>query len=150
MKRAIAFLFILSISAVFASAQTTASANHHSDEQAIRSLNEKVLKAFNMGDVSTVDSIEDVDFLLTGDFGVVTKSQQLSQMRGHKEDATEVHLTTEDVRFRFYGDSALLTEVEKYDDPAVPDGYETTSLWVRRGSQWKVVHLHYSKLNKKH
>jgi ketosteroid isomerase-like protein len=145
----LALVFLLSISTVFAYAQATSS-DHAADEAAIRSLNEKVLKAFNMGDVDTVNRIEDADFLLTGDFGVVTKSQQLSQMRSRKDNATAANLTTENVRFRFYGDSALLTEVEKYDDPAVPDGYETTSLWVRRGSQWKVVHLHYSKLNKKH
>jgi hypothetical protein len=43
-----------------------------------------------------------------------------------------VDLTVEQLRFRFYGDAALLTEIEKYGDPATTAGFETTSLWVRR------------------
>ena len=107
MKRAIVFL--LWASAVFASGQAVpASSNHGSDEQAIRQLNQDVLKAYNLGDVKTLDRIEDSDFVLTGDFGQVTKAQQLDQVRQRKESASSVRLIIADERFRFYGDAALL------------------------------------------
>ena len=35
----------------------SASSNHGSDEQAIRQLNQDVLKAYNLGDVKTLDRI---------------------------------------------------------------------------------------------
>ena len=147
MKRAIVFL--LWASAVFASGQAVpASSNHGSDEQAIRQLNQDVLKAYNLGDVKTLDRIEDSDFVLTGDFGQVTKAQQLDQVRQRKESASSVRLIIADERFRFYGDAALLTEVERYGEGEDFPKYETTSVWVRRGGEWKLVHLHFSKLSK--
>ena len=51
-------------------------------------------------------------------------------------------------RFRFDGDAAVLTEIERYGEGADFPKYETTSVWVRRGGEWKLVHLHYSKLSK--
>jgi hypothetical protein len=42
------------------------SSNHAGDERAIRQLNVEVLKAYNLGDVKTLDRIEDADFTLTG------------------------------------------------------------------------------------
>ena len=42
-----------------------APSNHAGDERAIRQLNVEVLKAYNLGDVKTLDRIEDADFTLT-------------------------------------------------------------------------------------
>ena len=56
------------------------------------------------------------DFTLTGDFGEVPKQQQLDRVRHRKEYASTAHLIVADERFRFYGDAALLTEVERYGD----------------------------------
>jgi hypothetical protein len=39
-------------------------------------LNEDVLKAYNLGDVKTLDRVEESDFVLTGNFAEVTKAQQ--------------------------------------------------------------------------
>jgi ketosteroid isomerase-like protein len=140
--------FLLAISTVFAYAQAQTSNSHVADEQVIRELNDTVLKAYNTGDINTVDRIESADFLLSGDFGEISKAQELEQMRNRmqQDHGSPIHLTVENVRLRFYGDAALLTEVEKYDDPT---RYETTSLWVRQDSQWKIVHLHYSTLGNK-
>ena len=65
MKRGL--IFLLWISAVFAYGQPApASSNHADDERAIRRLNEEVLKAYNLGDVKTLDRVEGADFTLTG------------------------------------------------------------------------------------
>jgi hypothetical protein len=145
----LATVFLLWISAVFAYGQAAAaSSNHAGDEQAIRRLNVDVLKAYNLADVNTLDRVEDVDFTLTGDFGEVTKAQQIDDVSHQKPNATSVNVIIANGRFRFYGDSALLTEVERYGEGEDFPKYETTSLWVRRGGDWKLVHLHYSKLSK--
>jgi hypothetical protein len=88
-----------------------APSNHAADEQAISRLNEQLLKAYNLGDVNTLERIEDADFLVAGDFGEVSKSQQLDDVRHRKDNPTSVALTVSHPRFRFYGDTALLTEV---------------------------------------
>jgi hypothetical protein len=144
-----AIVVLLWASVVFTYGQAApASSNHASDEQAICKQNEEVLKAHNLGDVKTLDRIEDSDFLLTGDFGEVTKAQQLDDVRQRKENASSVRLIVANERFRFYGDAAVLTEVERYGEGADFPKCETTSVWVRRGGEWKLVHLHYSKLSK--
>jgi ketosteroid isomerase-like protein len=118
------------------------------DEQAIRQLNEDVLKAYNLGDVKTLDTVEDSDFVLSGDFGEVPKAQQLNDVRHRKENPTSVRVFVANARLRFYGDTALLTEVERYGEGDAFPRYETTSLWTRRGDSWKLVHMHFSKLSK--
>jgi hypothetical protein len=83
-------IFLFWISAVFACAQAAPAANGHSaDEQALRQLNEDVLKAYNLGDVKTLDKVEDSDFVLSGDFGEIPWAQHLdkcapSQRKSHK------------------------------------------------------------------
>jgi len=147
MKRGVVFLFC--IFAVLAHGQAAPAASSHSaDEQAIRHLNQDVLKAYNLGDVKTLDRIEDADFTLTGDFGEVTKTKQIDDVSHRPPNATSVNLTVADERLRFYSDAALLTEIDRYGDGEDFPKYETTSLWVRRGREWKLVHLHYSKLSK--
>jgi hypothetical protein len=101
-------------SALFAYGQ--ASSNHASDERAIRQLNVDVLKAYNLGAVKTLDRVEDGDFTLTGDFGEVTKTQQIDDVSQRKPNATSVNVIIANERLRFYGDSALLTEVERYGE----------------------------------
>jgi hypothetical protein len=120
----LAIVFLLWISAVFAYGQA------------------------NLGDVNILDRVEDVDFTLTGDFGEVTKAQQIADVSHRKPNATSVNVIIANERFRFYGDSAPLTEAEGYGEGEEFPKYETTSLWVRRGGDWKLVHLHYSKLSK--
>jgi len=142
-------IFLLWISAVFACAQAAPAANGHSaDEQAIRQLNEDVLKAYNLGDVKTLDKVEDSDFVLSGDFGEIPRAQHLDNVRHRKENPTNVHVFVANARLRFYGDTALLTEVGRYGEGDAFPRYETTSVWARRGDSWKLVHMHFSKLSK--
>ena len=94
------------------------SAGHPDDEQAIRRLNEECLKAHDIGDVATLDRIEDDDFTLSGDFGVVSKQQQLDQVR-HRTAKTEQVTGDRSQQFRFYDNVALVTETDR---PTTADG----------------------------
>jgi len=127
-------IFLFWISAVFACAQAAPAANGHSaDEQALRQLNEDVLKAYNLGDVKTLDKVEDSDFVLSGDFGEISWAQHLDSVRHRKENPTNVRVFVAHARLRFYGDTALLTEVERYGEGDALPRYETTSVWLGVG-----------------
>jgi hypothetical protein len=121
--------------------------NHAGDERAIRQLNVEVLKAYNLGDVKTLDRIEDADFTLTGEFGEVAKAKQIDSVSHRPPNAASVNVMVANERFRFYGDAALLTEVERYGEGKDFPKFESSSLWVRRGGDWKLVHLHFTKLS---
>lgn len=118
-----------------------------SDEQAIIKLRDALYKAYDAGDVKTLSEIEDGSFTLAADFGQVTKQQHLDQVR-HREKPQIVSRTI-DNQFWFYGDMALLTEVDHAHAADGSADYQTTILWIRRGNTWRVVHMHYSKIDNK-
>jgi hypothetical protein len=124
-------------------------AGQANDEQTIRRLNQECLKAHDLGDVAVLDRIEDADFTLSGDFGVVSKQQQLDQVRHHTGKPVVVTRKIDPQQFRFYDSVALVTETDR---PTTADGtfaFQSTEVWVRRGDSWKLVHLHYSRLEEK-
>jgi ketosteroid isomerase-like protein len=125
------------------------SAGDADDEQAIRRLNEECLKAHDIGDVATLDRIEDADFTLSGDFGVVTKQRQLDRVRQRAGKTEVITRKIDPQQFHFYGNVALVTETDR---PTTADGtfaFQSTEVWVRHGDSWKLVHLHYSRLEEK-
>jgi ketosteroid isomerase-like protein len=139
---------ILMITSTFAGGQSASSASAHaSDERAILQLRDALFKAYDAGDVKTLSEIEDDSFTLAGDFGQVTKQQHLDQVR-HREKPQVVSRKI-DNQFRFYGDVALLTEVDHATDAEGKADFQTTILWVRHGNTWRAAHMHYSKVNDK-
>ena len=119
---------------------------HAKDEQLIRQLNEECLNAHDAADVATLDRIEDSEFTLSGDFGVVDKQQHLDHVRQRSGKSEVIHRKIDPQQFRFYGDVALVTETDRPTTAQGTFAYQTTEVWIRRGASWKLVHLHYSSL----
>jgi Domain of unknown function (DUF4440) len=139
---------ILMIISTFAISQSASSATGHaSDKHAIIQLRDALFKAYDAGDIKTLSEIEDDNFTLAGDFGQLTKQQHLDQVR-HREKPQVVSRKI-DNQFRFYGDVALLTEVDHSTDAQGKADFQTTILWVRHGNTWRVAHMHYSMVNDK-
>ncbi|MBZ5649389.1 MAG: nuclear transport factor 2 family protein [Acidobacteriia bacterium] len=115
------------------------------DERAIIQLRDALLKAYDAGDVKTLSEIEDYNFTMAGDFGQVTKQQHLDQVR--RREKPQIVSRKIDNQFRFYGDVALLTEVDHATDAEGKADFQTTILWVRHGDTWRAAHMHYSKMN---
>lgn len=118
------------------------------DEGEIRHLNEECLHAHDIGDAATLDRIEDADFTISGDFGVVSKHQQLDTVRDRPTKTEVITRKIDSQEFRFYDNIALVTETDR---PTTADGtfaFQSTEVWVRRGDSWKLVHLHYSRMEK--
>jgi hypothetical protein len=129
--------------------KSSPSSGRTDDEQAIRRLNEECLKAHDIGDVATLDRIEDADFTLSGDFGVVPKQRQLDRVRERTGKTEVVTRKIDPQQFRFYDNVALVTETDR---PTTADGtfaFQSTEVWVRRSDSWKLVHLHYSRVEDK-
>jgi len=133
---------------MFAGGQSASPASTRTqDERAIIQQRDTLLKAYDAGDVKTLSEIEDDTFTLAGDFGQMTKQQHLDQVR--RREKPQVVSRTIDNQFRFYGNVALLTEVDHAVDAEGKADFQTTILWVRRGNTWRVTHMHYSKVNDK-
>lgn len=128
-----AMISILMAMSAFGFGQS-ASANdgHAQDEKAIIQLRDALLKAYDSGDVKTLSEIENDDFTLAGEFGQVTKQQHLDQVR--RREKPQLVSRKIDNQFRFYGDVALLTEVDHAADAEGKADYQTTILWVRHGN----------------
>ncbi len=140
-----ALLFLLIISATLVTAQTAASADKHaSDMQTILQLRDALLKAYDVGDVKTLDQIEEDDFTLANDKGQLSKQQHLDFVR-HREKPQQVTRKI-DNEFRFYGDVVLLTEVDHATSPEGKSDFQTTTIWVRPGNAWRIAHMHFSLL----
>ena len=119
------------------------------NERVIRQLNEECLHAHDIGDAATLDRIEDADFTISGDFGVVGKQQQLEGVRQRTSKPEVITRKIEPQVFHFYDGVALVTETDR---PTTKDGtfaFQSTEVWIRRGDSWKLAHLHYSAMAEK-
>ncbi|MGH9546717.1 MAG: nuclear transport factor 2 family protein [Terriglobales bacterium] len=135
---------LMTVSTFAAGQNATPASARPGDEQAIIQLRDALLKAYDAGDVKTLSEIEDDNFTLAGEFGQMTKQQHLDQVRGREKP--QIVSRKIDNQFRFYGDVALLTEVDHATDAEGKADYQTTILWVRRGNTWRAAHMHYSKI----
>ena len=143
-------VIVLCVFALRVSSDASPISERANDEQTIRQLNEECLKAHDKGDIATLDRIEDADFTLSGDFGVISKKQHLEKDRQRSNEPQVVISRKIDPQvFRFYGDVALVTETDR---PTTKDGtfaFQSTEVWVRKTGSWKLVHLHFSQLDEK-
>jgi hypothetical protein len=136
---------LLLTASTFAGRQSVSPASTRAqDERAIVQQRDALLKAYDAGDVKILSAIEDDTFTLAGDFGQFTKQQHLDQVR--RREKPQVVSRKIDNHFQFYGDVALLTEVDHATDAEGKADFQTTILWVRHGNTWLAAHMHYSKL----
>jgi ketosteroid isomerase-like protein len=144
-------VWLLLVSPGFASGQgAPAPGGHARDEQAIARLHDEWMKAFDAGDAQTMDRIESDDFTVAGEFGERNRQDHLDNVRrrgqASKPDAPTIR-RIDNRKFRFYGDTALITQTDHYSPPgASPYDFESTEVWVRSGDAWKVAHLHFTRL----
>jgi hypothetical protein len=81
--------------------------------------------------------------------GVVSKQQHLGTVRKLTSNPKVITRKIDPQRFRFYDGVALVTETDR---PTTKDGtfaFQSTEVWVRRGDSWKLVHIHYSRIEEK-
>jgi hypothetical protein len=139
-----ALISLLLTALTFAGGQSVPAASTRAQDERAIIQQRALLKAYDSGDVKALSKIEDDSFTVAGDFGQMTKQQHLDRVR--RREKPQVVSRKIDNQFQFYGDVALLTEVDHATDAEGKADFQTTILWVRHGNTWLVAHMHYSKL----
>jgi ketosteroid isomerase-like protein len=118
-------------------------------EQVIRQLDHERIQAQIGADAVALDHIYANDFIGIGPSGTVrTKPQVISDFTSG--DLKFQSITTDDVRVRVYGNTAVETgrSIMSGQDKGktVPRDNRFTRVWVKQHGRWRLVANHYSSL----
>ena len=117
--------------------------------EGIRKLDDERIQAQIHADAAALDRIYADDFIGIGPSGTVrTKPQVLADFTSH--DLKFQSITTDDVRFRVYGNTVVETGrsimVGQDKGKVVPRDNRFTRVWVKQQGRWRLVANHYSTL----
>jgi len=117
--------------------------------QKIRRLDEERIQAQIHADAVALNRLYADDFIGIGPSGTVrTKPQVLADFTSH--NLTFQSITTDDVRIRVYGDTAVETGrstlIGQDKGKTVPRDNRFTRVWVKQQGRWRLVANHYSTL----
>jgi ketosteroid isomerase-like protein len=109
------------------------------------------LDAYEKHDIAAMERIESDDFILTDSDGkVVTKAQDIDDIRKAAPPAPDDSFGTRDVKVRVYGEAAVLTGffILKYRNKGilVTETYRYTDTYISRNNRWQVVSSHLSRV----
>jgi hypothetical protein len=118
-------------------------------EQVIRQLDHERIQAQIGADAVALDRIYANDFIGIGPSGTVrTKPQVISDFTSG--DLKFQSITTDDVRVRVYGNTAVetgrSTMIGQDRAKAVPRDNRFTRVWIKQVGRWRLVSNHYSSL----
>jgi len=120
-------------------------------EQELLRLEREWLNAYEGRDVAAMERIVADDFTLTfGDGSVIDKAQAIADLKRPGPIDSTLKFSTEDVKVRVYGDTAILTgrvieKRQRQNRDAVSES-RYTDTYVRRQGRWQVVASHLSRL----
>ena len=117
--------------------------------EAIRQVDHERIQAQIEADVAALDRIYADDFIGIGPSGTVrTKAQVISDFTSG--DLKFQSITTDDVRVRVYGNTAVetgqSTMIGQDRGKAVPRDNRFTRVWIKQAGRWRLVSNHYSSL----
>ena len=145
----IAVLLLTATSVALGQKQGARRDQRRSVEQAIRQLDSERIQAQVGADAAALDRIYADDFIGIGPSGTVrTKAQVISDFTSG--DLKFQSITTDDVRVRVYGNTAVETGRSTMNGQdrgkAVPRDTRFTRVWVKQQGRWRLVANHYSPL----
>lgn len=151
MRRTFVMMILLLTAAPIALAQEQSARTdqRRSVEQVIRKLDHERIQAQIGADAVALDRIYANDFIGIGPSGRVrTKPQVISDFTSG--DLKFQSITTDDVRVRVYGNTAVETgrSIMSGQDKGktVPRDNRFTRVWVKQQGRWRLVANHYSSL----
>jgi ketosteroid isomerase-like protein len=142
-------VFTASASIALGQKQSARRDSKKSVEQAIRQVDHERIQAQIEADVMALDRIYADDFIGIGPSGRVrTKAQVISDFTSG--DLKFQSITTDDVRVRVYGNTAVetgrSTMIGQDRGKAVPRDNRFTRVWIKQVGRWRLVSNHYSSL----
>ena len=145
----IAVVILAAMSIALAQRQSAKRDQRRNAEQAIRRLDDERIQAQVHADAVALDRIYADDFIGIGPSGTVrTKAQVIADFTSG--DLKFQSITTNDVRVRVYGNTAVetgrSTMIGQDRGKAVPRDNRFTRVWVKQQRGWRLVSNHYSTL----
>jgi len=143
-------LRVLAIGAVVLSGCVSPESAIESDSvTALRQLDQERIQAQVGADATALNRLYAEDFIGIGPSGTVrTKAQVIADFRSGSLRFQSI--TTDDVQWRFYGDTAVETGRSTMNGQdrgkTVPRDNRFTRVWVKRHGRWRLVANHYSLL----
>ena len=142
-------VFSAAASIALAQEQSARTNQNRSVEQVIRQLDHERIQAQIGANAVALDRIYADDFIGIGPSGTVrTKPQVISDFTSG--DLKFQSITTEDVRVRVYGNTAVetgrSTMIGQDRGKAVPRDNRFTRVWIKEVGRWRLVANHYSPL----
>jgi uncharacterized protein (TIGR02246 family) len=149
MRRSLVIMALTAASIVPAQEQRAPKASGKSVDQAIRQVDHERIQAQIGADAAALDRIYADDFIGIGPSGTVrTKAQVIADFTSG--DLKFQSITTDDVRVRVYGNTAVetgrSTMIGQDRGKAVPRDNRFTRVWVKQQRGWRLVSNHYSTL----
>ena len=145
----IGVLIFTTVSIALAQTQSARRNQNRSVEQVIRQLDYERIQAQIGANALALNRIYADDFIGIGPSGTVrTKAQVISDFTS--ADLKFQSITTDDVRVRVYGNTAVETGrsnmIGQDKGKAVPRDNRFTRVWVKQDGRWRLVANHYSAL----
>jgi ketosteroid isomerase-like protein len=142
-------VFSAAASIALAQEQSARTNQNRSVEQVIRQLDHERIQAQIGANAVALDRIYADDFIGIGPSGTVrTKPQVISDFTSGNLKFQSI--TTEDVRVRVYGNTAVetgrSTMIGQDKGKAVPRDNRFTRVWIKEVGRWRLVANHYSPL----
>jgi ketosteroid isomerase-like protein len=145
----ISVLIFTTVSIALAQKQSARRNQNRSVEQVIRQLDYERIQAQIGANALALNRIYADDFIGIGPSGTVrTKAQVISDFTS--ADLKFQSITTDDVRVRVYGNTAVetgrSTMIGQDKGKAVPRDNRFTRVWIKEVGRWRLVANHYSPL----
>lgn len=113
------------------------------DESALKSIEQAWITATVQSDRATLDKLLDDSFIEIMPSGVSRSKTDLLIAQPPAKGSTQ---SLEDVQVRVYGDSAVVTGVNRYAAPGMAaHDFAFTDVYVRSGDNWRAVATHISR-----
>jgi len=131
-------LIMIMVIAIAASSATFGQTNK--DEQAVRQTLNELAAAINGQDMAKLDGFYADDYVLVNPSGVkVNKTERLASVKNEKPNGVFGY---ENVKVRFYGDTAIVNTNVRTTAAQDPLTNQTTLVLVRKGKSWQLASAH--------
>jgi len=123
---------------------SAAGAQQNQVEQQILDAHKNWFAAFDRGDVNAIDAMETSDFVLVNGDRIVTKQQQLENIRTGYGGGVDMTRVVGVHSFSLIGNAALITGLQYSSSQAGGDSILFTEVWVQEDGRWKLRSAHFS------
>jgi uncharacterized protein (TIGR02246 family) len=128
---------LIMITVIAIAASSAAFAQMNKDEQAVRQTLNEIAAAINSQDTAKLDGFYAADYVLINPTGMkVNKTERLASVKNEKPNGVFGY---ENVKVRFYGDTAIVNANVRTSAAQDPMANQTTLVLVRKGKSWQLV-----------